>query len=185
MTSSLKQLVFGERSVTKVAGLYSSEKAAKDARSRLLASGGWAESQVLLLAPADAAGGRRKLIAQKMEPETGGIFKTILRAHLITGIGGIGIGLLVWWALRASGNAMIVASPGLSLFAVAFFGMVFGLIGGGVISLRPDHASVLDSVHAALAAGQWATVAHPLDERQAVLAVEVLGAGSTKVERTL
>ena len=185
MASSFQQLIFGERSLTKVAGIYPSAQSAEDARARLLRSGKWAEGQVVLLTPSDARMSRRGIMARKMEPESRGIFRTILRAHLFTGLVGFAVGVVAWWWLWRTGNPLIGRSPGLSFVAFAFFGTVFGLMVGGLISLRPDHARVINIVRNALRAGQWAAVAHPLDAQQADDAVQMLRTGSERVERSL
>lgn len=185
MTSNFQQLIFGERSLTKVAGIYATALSAEDARARLLRSGKWADGQVVLLTPADGKMSRRAIMARKMEPESRGIFRTILRAHLFTALVGFAVGVGAWWLLWQTGNQLIGSSPRLSFLALAFFGTVFGLMVGGLISLRPDHARVITIVRSALRSGQWAAVAHPLDAQQADDAVQMLRPGSERVERSL
>ena len=180
-----QQLIFGERSLTKVAGIYATAQGAEDARLRILRGANWADGQVVLLTPADARISRRAVVARKMEPESRGIWRTILRAHLFTAVVGLAIGVGAWCLLWYSGNRLVGGSPGLSFIAFAFFGTVFGLMFGGLISLRPDHARLITVVRSALQSGQWAAVAHPFDAKQAEEAVELLQAGSQQVERTL
>lgn len=185
MTTKFQQLIFGERSLTKVAAVYPNAQSAEDARARLLRSGTWADEQVVLLTPADARMSRRALLGRKMEPESSGIFRTILRAHLFTGVVGFALGALVWWWMWRTALPLIAASPALSFVAIVFLGTAFGMMFGGLISLRPDHARVITFVRSALRRGQWAVVAHPLDAPQAEAAAEMLRAGSDQVERTL
>lgn len=185
MSTGFQQLIFGERSLTKVAGIYSTAQEAADARARVLHGGDWADSQVVLLTPADAKMSRRGIMARKMEPESRGIWRTILRAHLFTAVLGLAIGAGAWYLLWYTGNRLIGGSPGLSFVAFAFFGTVFGLMLGGLISLRPDHARLITVVRSALRSGRWATVVHPFDAKQAEKAVVLLQAGSQQVERTL
>ena len=82
MATGFKHLIFGERSLTKVAGIYSTAQGADDARVRVLQSGTWADAQVVLLTPADAKMSRRGIMSKKMEPESRGIGRSILQAHL-------------------------------------------------------------------------------------------------------
>jgi len=185
MSTGFKHLIFGERSLTKVAGIYSTAQGAEDARARVRRGGAWADGQIVLLTPADAKMSRGEIMAKKMEPESSGIRRTILRAHLFTGFVGIALGAAVWGLLMYIGNGLIGGSPGLSFVAFAFFGTVFGLMLGGLISLRPDHARLIAVVRSALRSGQWAVVVHPFDEKQADEAVDLLRAGSQQVERTL
>ena len=185
MATSLKHLIFGERSLTKVAGIYSTAQGADDARVRVLQNGTWADGQVVLLTPADAKMSRRAIMSKKMEPESRGIGRTIVRAHLFTAFVGIAVGIGAWGLLMYMGNRLIGGSPGLSFIAFAFFGTVFGLMLGGLISLRPDHTRLITVVRGALRSGQWAAVVHPFDEKQAEEAVDLLRTGSLQVERTL
>lgn len=185
MVTGFKHLIFGERSLTKVAGIYSTAQGADDARARVLHSGTWADGQVVLLTPADAKMSRRGIMSKKMEPESRGIGRTILRAHLFTAFVGIAVGVGAWGLLVYVGNRLIGGSPGLSFIAFAFFGTVFGLMLGGLISLRPDHTHLITVVRSALRSGQWAAVVHPFDEKQAEEAVDLLRTGSLQIERTL
>jgi len=185
MSTGFKHLIFGERSLTKVAGIYSTAQGAEDARARVLRGGRWADGQVVLLTPADANMSRRGIISKKMDPESSGILRTILRAHLFTAFVGLAVGVGAWGLLISMGNQLIGGSPGLSFMAFAFFGTVFGLMLGGLISLRPDHARLITIVRSALRSGQWVAVAHPFNEKQADEAVDLFRAGSQRVERTL
>ena len=185
MLTGFQQLIFGERSLTKVASIYSTAQGAEDARVRVLRSGDWAVGQVVLLTPADARMSRREIMARKMEPESRGIWRTILRAHLFGAVVGVAVGAGAWWWLLSMGNRFIGSSPGLSLVAFAFFGTIFGLMFGGLISLRPDHTRLIAVIRSALRSGRWAAVVHPFDAKQAEDAVQLLRAGSEQVERTL
>jgi len=185
MLNGFKHLIFGERSLTKVAGVYPTAQGAEDARARVRRGGAWADGQVVLLTPADAKMSRREIMAKKMDPESSGILRTILRAHLFTAFVGIAVGVGAWGMLMSMGNRLIGGSPGLSFMAFAFFGTVFGLMLGGLISLRPDHARLITIVRSALRSGHWVAVAHPFNEKQADEAVNLLRAGSQQVERTL
>ena len=49
MSTGFKHLIFGERSLTKVAGIYSTAQGADDARARVLRSGTWVDGQVVPL----------------------------------------------------------------------------------------------------------------------------------------
>ena len=185
MSTGFKHLIFGEQSLTKVAGIYATAQAAEAARARVLQGGAWVDGQIVLLTPADAKMSRRGIMSQKMEPESRGIGRTILRAHLFTAFVGIAVGVGAWGLLVYVGNRLIGGSPGLSFIAFAFFGTVFGLMLGGLISLRPDHARLITVVRSALRSGQWAAVVHPFDEKQAEEAVDLLRTGSLQIERTL
>lgn len=162
----LAQLFFGERSLTKVAGVFGTRESAEEAAAGLCRAARLDASQVRLLAPQDARSSRRHLLGRQVEPESGGIWSGILRAHLVTGVVGCLLGAAVYLAFRQAGNAAVLASPGLSLLVSVAFGTTFGLLVGGLISLRPDQARLIARVRSELAAGRWALVAHPLDGEQ-------------------
>ena len=126
---------------------------AEDARARVRRGGTWADGQVILLTPADSKTSRRGIMAKKMEPESRGIWRTILRAHLFTAFVGIAVGVGALALLVYTGNGLIGGSPGPSFIAFAFFGTVFGLMLGGLISLRPAHARLITVVRSGCAFG--------------------------------
>lgn len=185
MASGFRQLIFGERSLTKVAGIYSTSESAADAQARLLARNSWDSAQVKLLGPSDGKISRRDLLARKIETDSSGIWRTILRAHAVTGTVGLILGVGSWYLTWRTGSRLVASSGVLSFVTYAFFGMVFGLMAGGLIALRPDHARLITSIRTALRTGNWVTVAHPRTEAQAEEAMKELRDGSSQVERTL
>lgn len=181
---SASGVVIGERSPTKVVGFYRNGEAAKSARTRLLGAG-WRDEQVVVLGPDDGRVARRAVLARKLEPEPHGIWRTIVRAHLVTGAVGLVIGVAIWGALLGSGQRLVASSPTLAFVAIVFLTTTLALLVGGLIALRPDHARVITSVRSALRGGGWAVVVHALDGGQAERAEADLRAGSERVERTL
>lgn len=101
------------------------------------------------------------------------MWRTILRAHLFTVFVAIAVGAEPSGWLMYIGNGLIGGSPRLCFIAFAFFGTVFGLMFGWLISLRPDHARLIAVFRSALWSGQWAAVVHPFDEKQADEAVDL------------
>ena len=181
-----RQLVFAERSVTKVIGVYTDEASALHAKARLCGEAGWAPSQVRLLAPGTAGTSRgANLLARQVEPESSGIFHTMLRAHATFGIAGFLLGVALWAWLRQYGPAFIASSPAMSLMAIAFFAGVGGLILAGLITLRPDHTVVIQALRDDLKQGRWGLVAHPINDEQVEEALGAFGPRSLRVGRTL
>lgn len=183
MSADPGQVVFGERSLTKVAGIYATREKAEAARTGLL-NAGFAAGRVVVLTPEDARHRSRGRLARKLEPETHGIWKTILRAHAVAGGIGLLLGVGLWAALLFAGNVLVTSSRVLSLTALAFLGAAFGGMAGGLISLRPDHAALITSLRAALRNGRHAVVAHPLTEDGAKAAEAVLQPGAERIEKT-
>lgn len=180
----LKTLFFGERSVTKVAGLFSSRAEADVAASGLVGGSGLSAAQVNVLGPTDGAVSREAVLGRALEPEQRGIWLTVIRAHLALGTLGLLAGALLYAALMSVDNPGLRSTPGMGFVALAGFGATFGLILGGALSLRPDHALLIARVRRGLRSGNWAVVAHPVDPVQTHAAVSRLTGSSLKVMRS-
>lgn len=176
--------VFGERSLTKVAGLFANRYNAETAARQLMQAAGLAEDQVRILPPAAGLNENAGKFAAQMEPEQGGIWHTIIRAHVSMGLVGAFVGSVVFLVLWGSGNPAIRSAPGFSFGSFTGLGVVFGLLVGGLLALRPDHARVIHRIRRGLQAGQWAVVAHPVNAGQTHRAMEYLKHGSEQVVRS-
>ncbi|SFE03316.1 hypothetical protein [Paracidovorax konjaci] len=182
----LMQGMFGERSLTKVAGIYTERDQAEAMVGRALRLPGMQRTQVRLLGPQDARASRRDLFGRQLEPEQAGIWRTIVRSHVVTGLAGAVAGVLFHaWLLRG-GQPMVASSPLLAFIAIVGFATTFGLLFGGLVSLRPDHIRLISHVRSALRAGHWAVVVHPTDSHQALVSQDLLeGSGAAQVVSTL
>lgn len=180
----LKKLIFGERSLTKVAAVFDNRSSAEYAAEHLKHAGIMSESQVNLVGPGDTAGPANAPISRKLEPEQNGIWHTLIRAHVFTGSFGAIAGVLLYIALAVSGNDTVLSTPYMSLFVMVFFGTIFGLLFGGLLTLRPDHYRVISLVRRAVSSGRWAVVAHPSTHRQIEFAVDELHHRSNQVVRS-
>ncbi|WP_085317821.1 hypothetical protein [Derxia lacustris] len=158
---NIRALFFGERSVTKVAAVYDNAEAAGLAAEAMRRDSGMEPWQVRILRPGEAD------VGAKTEPEDDGIWHTVLRAHATCGAIGLALGLALFGVLHAVGQAAVVTSPLLAALAMSGVGMIFGLMVGGVVSMRPDHAPLIAATRKAVETGRWAVVGHPVDERQA------------------
>ena len=133
MEHTLKGL-FGEQSVTKVVGLYGTQNDAEAAAAQARALQGMLPTQVRLLGPQDAKVSHREFFGRTLEPEQRGIFRTLFKAHAITGGVGAVIGLLLYAWLYSTGQPMVASSPVVAFIVFLNFGTVFGLIVGGLIA---------------------------------------------------
>lgn len=177
--------MFGEQSVTKVVGLYNNQKDAQAAADKAQSLAGMASSQVRLLSPDDAKVSHRDFFGRSLEPEQRGIFKTIFKTHAITGLAGAVIGLLLFAWFYNSGEPMVTSSPLLAFLATVGFSTTFGLLLGGLLTMRPDHIKLITSVRSALANDHWALVLHPVNEAQIQAAKDLLTASGAKTLSTL
>ena len=73
----------------------------------------------------------------------------------------------------------------LSFIGIVGFAIVFGLLAGGVVSMRPDHGALAVTLREALAAGSWAVVVHPTNAEQADRASVALAGIGGEPLRTL
>lgn len=161
-----KQILFGEQSLTKVAAIFDSRSRAETTALRLRQAAGMSEAQIKLVGPQDMVGVVEAPLSRKLEPESSGIWHTILRAHLVTGLIGMIMGALLYLGLWLLGNASVSSDPVLMLGVMLFFGTIFGLLVGGLLSLRPDHYRVTAAVRKAIKRGGWAVISHPVNQDQ-------------------
>ena len=158
-------VLFHESSLTKVAALFGQAMDARAAAERLIQHGRFPERQVKVVGPGDA------MLDRKLEPEADGIFGTMIKAHAVLGIAGLFVGLLFAGVLLLSGVSFAVASPYSTAIVAGFFGLVGGLLLGGLGD--------------AVREGHWAVVAHPRNRNQERHAVDVLAHSGGKVVQTL
>ena len=169
----------GERSDSKVAAVFERESTARAVASRLRERLGRQASQVQVVTPDDSHPGR------KLEPEGHGIFRTIIVAHYKLGLAGLAVGAMVYAAMYVIGLDGVTQSPWLAAALVIGYGGVFGLMAGGLVSLRPDHDPYIGKVQGALEAGRYAVVVHAFDSGQRDRAVEELAGQGGEPVRTL
>lgn len=162
----LKHILFGEQSLTKIAAIFDSRGRAETTALRLRQAAGMSESQIKLVGPQDTAGVVDAPLSRKLEPESSGIWHTILRAHLVTSLIGMALGGVLYLILWMMENMSVASHPLLMLFVMLFFGTIFGSLLGGLLSLRPDHYRVMAAVRKAIKRGGWAVISHPVNHDQ-------------------
>jgi len=171
--------ITGELSNSKVAAVFPLEAAARQAAQGVAAALELGAAQVQVIAPTERHPGR------KLEPESSGIFRTIVVAHVRLGIVGAVVGLLVFARLHAKGLPFIVNSPVAAALVLLFFGTVAGLMFGGLVALRPDHDRYVQATRDAMDAGSTTVVVHAFSAAQAHQAADFLRAQGGDVTSTL
>ena len=171
--------VTGEVSDSKVAAIFDSERNARRIAQSLRRRLRLKQSQVQVISRHDRHPGR------KMEPEGRGIFRTMLVAHARLGLLGLVVGALLFGLLYMTGLELITSSPGFAAAVIISYGGVFGLMAGGLVTLRPDHDPYIHKVRDALADGRSAVVVHAFDADQRKAAREALDAQGGETIRTL
>lgn len=173
------QALFGEKATTKLAAFFETQDALDQVSAELRRVSGLQNPQLLVIRPHSADFDRR------LEPETQGVARTAVRAHLILGAIGFLFGIVLWGILYAMDIAAIAASPYYSGGAIIAFSTVGGLLLGGLVTSRPDHQIVIQAVDTATKEGRWTLVVHPRDEEQCKSAQAVLKAANIETVRSI
>lgn len=171
--------IHAEHSGSKVAGIFPSETAARDAAAAIRQSLGLTDAQVQVVTAADPAPGR------KLEPEGRGIFRTLIVAHVKLGIVGAVVGAVFFAALWALGFELFVAHPVIVALASIGLGALAGLLLGGLVTLRPDHDAYIHGVLDALEQGKAAVVVHAFSGEERSRAEDALKRHGADTFRTL
>lgn len=173
------QALFGEKATTKLAGFFETQTRLDEVSAELRRVAGLQNTQLWVVRPHDSDFERR------LEPETQGVARTAIRAHLILGVMGLMAGLVLWGVLHLLGVAAVRASPFYAGGAIVAFSTVGGLLLGGLITARPDHQIVIKAVESATRDGRWSLVMHPRDESQCKSAEAVLASAQVETVRSI
>jgi hypothetical protein len=171
--------LFGEQWISLVAGVFDDGRSAGRAALAVSYALRDPRNAVEIVTPGDPA------FALKLEPESPGIWRTLVRAHCKLGVVGLVLGTTFAVALLAAGWPAAVSSPGFTLMFASIFGMFGGLMLGGLVTLRPDHGRVISKVRDASTTGLWSVVAHPINRSAAEVAGETLKRAGGQVVRSL
>ncbi|MFO7764744.1 MAG: hypothetical protein R6V61_13550 [Wenzhouxiangellaceae bacterium] len=169
----------GESSDHKLAAIFASEPAAREAAVEVVDALGLDNDQVKVIKAGDDDAER------KLEPESRGIWHTLIRAHLWLGLAGAVIGAILYFALSVAGVPFVVGNPAWasSMFIVLCF--VGGLLVGGAVTVRPDHAPYIRAAVSALRDGKSLVIVHARDLEQLRQAKEELEKHDADVIPTL
>jgi hypothetical protein len=173
-----KSALFGEKYLSKVGAAFDGAEDARAAMLRVRRDAGIAARQIRLLEPDDPG------LAQKLEPESGGIARTLAKAHITLGAAGLVLGLLIAAVLVAIDIDAFAWNPWYTVMVFAFFGAIAGLMLGGLVSLRPDHERLIAWVQSATRRGHWLVLVHARDHDEERKAKEALASTSDTVVGT-
>ena len=155
--------VLGEHYSHKVSAEFDSQMAADGATERLELAG-IPRGQIRVIRPNDPHMGR------KVEPEVQGIARSLVKAHVMFGLIGLVVGLVIAGVLVTVGPMMTRSSPGMTFIAFGLVCPVLGLLLAGAVSLRPDHDPLIAKARTAKDSGRWTVVAHCASVEQQELA---------------
>jgi len=171
--------VSGEVSNSKLAAVFDSGAAARDAAAAVIAEIGLQPAQVKVITPGEPDADI------KLEPEGGGIWRTIVRAHVWLGIAGAVLGAVAFGIMMAMGVPFVARSPVAAGLATVFFGTVGGLLLGGLVAIRPDHDRYVHATHDAMDARRTTVVVHALSHDEQSRAKAFLAGRGGEVTGTL
>ncbi len=149
--------VFGEQSLSKVGARFGSGEETRRAAAQLESELGIQASRIRVVAPNDPAVGR------KLEPESHGIAKTIVRSHVTLGIAGLLLGLLLAWIMDSTDIPIFTWNTLYTFGAFGFVGALLGMLLAGLISLRPDQDPLIAWTKEGTRSGRWFLLVHARD----------------------
>lgn len=144
----------GEHRDHKVAVTCASRQTAEQIAADLCAHTSLSQSQVTVIRPGEPHEGR------ELEPESRGIWHTMIRAHIGLGLVGVGVGLVLFLVMHAVGIPFVTQNPWWSGALFLGFGGVLGLMLGGAFTLRPDHMPYLMKAQSSLRSGKYVVAVH-------------------------
>ncbi|MCB1679366.1 MAG: hypothetical protein KDI16_11855 [Halioglobus sp.] len=162
-------VLLGEAFPHKVSAIYDSKQSADQAVRSMVHSADIPLEQIRVVQPGDPD------MARKLEPETTGIAWTLAKSHVVFGLGGLVLGLLVAAVLATSGPAITRSSPVMTFIALGFLFPVLGLLLAGAVALRPDHDPMIEQTRAATQTGHWTVIAHCASHDEQARAKNSLG----------
>ena len=146
--------ISGEHFDHKVAAIFQDEFSAKRAVDILRKSTSLQVNQLFVVGPNDRHPG------WELEPEDKGIWRTMIQAHVWLGVIGGGVGLVLFLILWAMGIPFVVANAVTTVTITIAFGIVIGMMFGGLMTLRPDHMPYVSVSQSALRKGKYIVAVH-------------------------
>ncbi|WP_111642320.1 hypothetical protein [Marinimicrobium alkaliphilum] len=160
--------VSGEKFDHKVAGIFESRSAAEAAADKVQNETDVRKNQIFVVGPDDPHPGA------ELEPESKGIWRTLLLSHLWLGLIGAVLGGVFFWILYAADVGFIVHNAMPAALLIVAFSFILGLMFAGLVTLRPDHAPYIMVSQSALRQGKYVVAVHARDRDQLRSAKAVL-----------
>ncbi|MFY8327465.1 hypothetical protein [Pseudoalteromonas sp. ZZD1] len=167
-----------EEFATKVAGIFDSKDRADNAFSSLSEDKEFEQSNIEIISAHD------QRFDEKIEPEDKNIGKTLLKTHLLFGVLGLGVGLIissVFLFIDVEFMQSFVLETYAGVSTVCIF---IALLVAGFVSIRPDHDPLINEVRNATRSGKWVLVVHTDSHKKGNKAKELIKPFATNVTAT-
>ncbi len=168
-----------EHKTGKVSGEFEDRRSAEMARAALVERANLSEADIRLIAPHDPA------FSAKIEPESHGIARTMLKTHYVLGVAGLVIGLIVSGLLVLFGPRLTASSPVMTFIAITTISTFSALLWAGFLALRPDHDPLIMRAGHSARTGRWTVVVHTGNEGDMNEARRILETSSAHSHHTL
>ncbi len=149
----------GERSNHKLAGIFPDAEQAEQCRKRIEAS---TETPLVI----DILNAESGALGRRLEPESRGIWHTLVRSHVWLAMAGAGAGLIIFALMVFMNVAFVVQNLLPAAALLVFFCAVGGAMIGGLVTLRPDHSVFNAAVSSALSENRHVVIVHPTTSAQ-------------------
>lgn len=160
--------VSGEAMDHKLAAVFDTDAEAKKSVDAVLEATSLEPDQVKIVRPGDTLAG------WELEPEDRGIWRTLVRSHIGLGAVGAVVGFGAFLLLFALDVGFIANNGVVAAAVLTALGAAFGLMVGGLVTLRPDHMPYLVAAQSALRKGKTVVAVHARDRAQLEEASEEL-----------
>lgn len=171
--------VIDEQYPAKVAVIFNSEAEAHAARDELVSKANFSGAAINIITPNDGN------LSEKIEPESEGIARTIIKSHGILGVVGLLAGLIAASILVAAGPIFTQDSPFATYFTLGFVGLLIGMMLAGAITLRPDHDPLINETIQASQNHQWTVIVQTHDRQATNQVKELLQNKAESIRETI
>ena len=166
-----------EKHTGRVAAVFGDKDSANAAKQKLV-NNGISPTVINIVKPED------NNISKKIEPESQGIAKTIVKSHGWLGLIGMILGLIIATALVISGPEMTQSSPLFTYLVFIFFGLTFGMMIAGAVSIRPDHDPLITKTVEASHENHWTVIVQTDDHEEIDLIKDLLEGSAISISET-
>ncbi|MDP2636343.1 MULTISPECIES: ABC transporter permease [unclassified Pseudoalteromonas] len=168
-----------EDHATKVAAVFESEEQANRGFETLSQDAQFEQSNINVIAPHDNNFG------EKVEPEDKNIGKTLLKTHIVFGVIGLVVGLVISTAFLFIGVGFIQNFVFETYAGISTVTIFIALLVAGLMSIRPDHDPLINNVRKATSTGKWVLIVHTDSGEKTEKAETLLKPFATSISATL